>query len=382
MLARHQAREQLGAARKVEAGQSGAVEALCRKYWQHIHTVGLGLRRGVALASRQELTGHLERNRLEVAEKLGLPEEDLILVWVSECSEERGPEAHCPDLALSLDREQNCLVLTLLGTRIEPAPSVPDIVMDLRADSMAFLGGRAHKGMALGARNVMALVLDRLVEVLEGDATLSLLVTGYSLGAGMAQLVTASLLQGQEAARLPQGTKVRCIAFAAPPVYCGYLESDFREVVVVRNNFDGIIGLSVNTITDLFSKVVAIDAAEIDPNTMIAMAVGEVIGSITGAIGVKEEDWERVRKAVEQRKREDSEDLRHLAGTVLQISLSEGEGGVVVERYSGAEEVARLSGRLRLHPDMYTNHTIPSYSHLFQAVEGMEDLHLSCLDSL
>ena len=45
----------------------------------------------------------------------------------------RGGGRPASNLALTIDREQQALVLTLLGTRIH------DIVMDLRADSQPFL---------------------------------------------------------------------------------------------------------------------------------------------------------------------------------------------------------------------------------------------------
>ena len=51
----------------------------------------------------------------------------------------RGGGRPAPNLALTIDREQQALVLTLLGTRITPAPNIHDIVMDLRADSQPFL---------------------------------------------------------------------------------------------------------------------------------------------------------------------------------------------------------------------------------------------------
>ena len=51
----------------------------------------------------------------------------------------RGGGRPAPNLALTIDREQQALVITLLGTRITPAPNIHDIVTDLRADSQPFL---------------------------------------------------------------------------------------------------------------------------------------------------------------------------------------------------------------------------------------------------
>ena len=85
----------------------------------------------------------------------------MTIMTIVECGgvEEERSSAHCPDFALTIDREQQCLVnmilklakakemevvmaiktltliskvLTLLGTRMTPAPNMHDIIMDLR----------------------------------------------------------------------------------------------------------------------------------------------------------------------------------------------------------------------------------------------------------
>ena len=47
-------------------------------------------------------------------------------------------------------------MVTILGTRIFPAPNIYDIVMDIRAETQPFLGGEAHAGMVIGAKNLMS----------------------------------------------------------------------------------------------------------------------------------------------------------------------------------------------------------------------------------
>ena len=43
----------------------------------------------------------------------------------------------------------------ICGTRMIPAPNMKDVIMDLQADSEQFLHGKAHKGMAFGAKNIL-----------------------------------------------------------------------------------------------------------------------------------------------------------------------------------------------------------------------------------
>jgi hypothetical protein len=46
-----------------------------------------------------------------------------------------------------------------------------------------------------------------------------ILVTGYSLGAGIGHLVTMDLVEGQAAHCLPCTVQIRCITYGAPPVF-------------------------------------------------------------------------------------------------------------------------------------------------------------------
>lgn len=91
-------------------------------------------------------------------------------------------ENHCPDFTITLDRDQRAVVVTLLGTRIFPHPSIYDVVMDLRAETRPFMEGQAHAGMAIGAQNIMNRSFSCLRDTLMGNPDFSVLVVGYSLG--------------------------------------------------------------------------------------------------------------------------------------------------------------------------------------------------------
>ena len=47
----------------------------------------------------------------------------------------------------------------ICGTRMIPAPNMKDVFMDLQADHEQFLHGKAHKGMANGAKNILVRIL-------------------------------------------------------------------------------------------------------------------------------------------------------------------------------------------------------------------------------
>lgn len=166
-------------------------------------------------------------------------------------------------------------MVTILGTRIFPAPNIYDIVMDIRAETEPFLDGEAHAGMVIGARNLMSRSWEAVREAVTSNSGYSILVVGYSLGAGLAQLYTAQLLESEDKMQeLPSDTKIRALCYGAPPVYRpsqAHSPRLYPEIVIIQNNKDGIIAASVKTVNDLFNKTVSIDAAEIEHDIMIKM---------------------------------------------------------------------------------------------------------------
>jgi len=400
------------------------VQGVVNRYWNHLHTVGITLRKNVNGSSKESLPVIMEENKATLAEDLALDNDDICFAWVSEC-EEDDSSTHCPDFALTIDREQQCLVLTLLGTRITPAPNMHDIIMDLRAGSQPFMGGEAHAGMAIGAENILAKVEEHLKSALAREPNFSLLVIGYSLGAGLAQLVTARLLEGPET-ELVDGTKVRCLAFGAPPVFRGELRP-FPEITVVQNAMDGIIGASIKTIMDLFNKLVAINATGISRRNLLAMVlsatssvsadetvdgqeeaasiedIGEILDkeeeeedqddtdsvsqSFTGFLSSVrsrvskhlpggDDDWERVEEAVKGRPREESGDWEVLGTNLLQMFVE--ADAVRAKLYHGSSSISHLTSELHLHPAMYSDHMPWGYQTLADKCATGGDL--SCLD--
>ncbi|QQP56167.1 Uncharacterized protein FKW44_000747 [Caligus rogercresseyi] len=153
---------------------------------------------------------------------------------------------HCPDFALTLERGPKLIVLTICGTRMIPAPEMQDVFMDLYADSEPFLHGHAHRGMAIGCRNILERILPHIVSTLEENPDYEIMVTGYSLGAGISQLVTMELLEGQSRERLPSNVVIRCFNYGTPPVFCSdkYDEYKCPNVYSITFNNDGLISAS------------------------------------------------------------------------------------------------------------------------------------------
>ena len=96
--------------------------------------------------------------------------------------------------------------------------------MDLCATAEPFLHGKAHRGMAIGARNILSKIQDKLQEAMDQNPEYGVLVTGYSLGAGICQLVAMELLQTQP--------NVRCISYGAPLVFEADLQGEYVKYVI------------------------------------------------------------------------------------------------------------------------------------------------------
>ena len=89
-----------------------------------------------------------------------------------------------------------------------PVPSMADILMDLYCENVPFHQGHAHQGMAAACNNILAMVdiysynitlstylqvLDTLVASPQQWPDYKLVILGYSLGAGVAELLTIEL---------------------------------------------------------------------------------------------------------------------------------------------------------------------------------------------
>jgi len=246
-------------------------------FWHLQHSLGKNIRVNVHnVETIQDTQKLMEKNRQSTAASLGLGEDCLPVVWVSDL----GPsniEDHCPDHVISVHHDASLVVLTILGTRIFPRPNAQDIIMDCACKTMEFHDGEAHSGMAIGARNLLKQSGGELTGILQQNDSYNLIIIGYSLGAGIAQLVTMELNGG--AVSIPVNTKIRTVVFGCPPVYTTQATiPQMPNVLVVQNHNDGICGTSMKTINDVFLKTRAIDRLNLKRRTLFRMALTRSTG--------------------------------------------------------------------------------------------------------
>ena len=300
------------------------------------------------------------------------------------------------------------VVLTILGTRIFPKPNTQDIIMDLAGRTCSYLGGEAHCGMVAGCRKLEELALPRVLEQLAGHPGFSLLVIGYSLGAGLAQLFTRLV---DRESLLPPGTTVRAVCFGCPPVFlCSADLAAQDNVLAVTNNNDGITAGSLCTIDHLFHKTRVLQQLAVKRRTLVKLALGVGDGEKDEALedmDTDEEDdeeeekpqiekkpglmsrarntmrtsyrkardktlnsseaWEQVEEAIS------AVPYRHppltiTAGRLLLLRKNpkgEGEDKVGVRSFSGPHETRQFSQQLRLKMGMFDCHMPWGYNSIF-----------------
>jgi len=329
-----------------------------------------------------------------------------------ESLEQPSISSHTPDFTIMVDRSQSLVLVTLLGTRIFPNPSVYDVVMDLRAELVPFLGGEAHSGMVIGMRNIMDKSFPIIKETLEKNPGYSILVVGYSLGSGLAQLYAAQLLTSEELrSQLPEDIVIRALCYGAPPIFRSEEKRVFPEIVIVQNDKDGIISVSTKNAVDLFNTTVAIDAADIDKEVMYKMIfekipeveedeneddpdgpesnsswqgfksiVANSLESVRETFKVDPSEWERVDEAVRNRRCHSHREMSLLGQTVLQMKNVGGE--VKIRKFCGLDATDVLSRELRLSKLMFDHHMPWGYTNLFNISDTEKSPDILVLDSL
>ena len=93
------------------------------------------------------------------------------------------------------------------------------LAVDIICDQVPFLDGYAHRGILSGANRIMTEGKETLKKAFEDHPDYRLVLTGHSLGAGTAILISLGFLNNIYADDFPNVKEVKCVALAPPPVY-------------------------------------------------------------------------------------------------------------------------------------------------------------------
>ena len=398
-------------------------------YWHLQHKLGKGLREGinnVASSHRDKILKLMEKNKGKLEAGLGLK---ICGVSVSELHhgemesqvavagrKVRPLTAHTPDWVISVQESHRAVLLTVLGTRVFPAPNTGDVIMDMACRTEAFLDGEAHAGMVLGERNLVKTALPTIIEELKSRPGFSLLVVGYSLGAALAQLLLLHL-NTELRPRLPAGLVVRGLLYGIPPVYAGQL-TPLENVLMLSNHNDGITGASLKCLKDVIIKTRAIQNLNLPRRVLVKMALnidgpeselGQEEGdnpeddknsvgmvkkkkrAVTTALsqgvhlkkeimtktrttltsmvnkrlGTSDEQWVEVEAAVNNVQLCNYPELRFVGERLLVLEKSSSSEELKVSKITGAEDLRHFTKEVKFKTGMINDHMPWAYNKIF-----------------
>lgn len=184
-----------------------------------------------------------------ISEHINLPEEDIVL-WDVDYG---GDGKHLRHF-VALDRVNRKVVLSIRGTF-----TLSEIVVDVAAFSRPCFGGEAHSEMMTMAERVWEAAGETVNNLLEANEDYEFIVTGHSLGAGCACLL--NIMCHNNRRRLIQGRKMRCFAYAAPPVFTALelIPGAVKSTTNYIHETDVVPFLSVDSVRHVFSSVRVIE---------------------------------------------------------------------------------------------------------------------------
>eukprot|EP00090_Calanus_glacialis_P013019 TRINITY_DN21635_c0_g1_i1.p1 TRINITY_DN21635_c0_g1~~TRINITY_DN21635_c0_g1_i1.p1 ORF type:complete len:358 (-),score=89.33 TRINITY_DN21635_c0_g1_i1:91-1164(-) len=287
-----------------------------------------------------------------IGERMGISADSILMVWFNDDED----EGHCPKFLLFLDHEVNSLVLAVRGTF-----SIKDAILDAVCDEVPFLNGFAHKGILVGAQRIITKVEDHIVNSLAEHPGYQLVVTGHSLGAGTAELITLDLMLGRYSNLLPPGTAVSCIALAAPPVYRSQSvlpPSVTNAIEIYINNYDCVPRLSLGSIARLLACMRAVDSLGLTLTEQLSILAERSDENVQNNVS-------RLMEAVKQARQDKFPMLEH-PGNIFHARKAPGEEIKQIMYKSHSQE---FTDTLLLLDDMIVDHLHTSYEVTLQNVQ-------------
>lgn len=165
-----------------------------------------------------------KKRKRKMAKFLGIEEDDIVDL------SKPGGDIDINPYVLAVDRRKSAIVLTFRGTN-----AVSGAKVDLAFYTAPFCDGLAHAGIAQRTEEIWELLQDQVVQLLKDNPGFELIITGHSLGAGVAALLTLKLKHERILANIDPELSVRCFAYACPPVYLSGAESELSTAEAMKS---------------------------------------------------------------------------------------------------------------------------------------------------
>lgn len=160
------------------------------------------------------------------------------------------------------------------------APSASDVIVaDLLCIPERFGKGFAHAGMARMAKAIYEKRVDTILQALRENPEFDLVITGHSMGAGVAALLTLFLYAQRQdhTSKLPRKTPIRCFGFATPPCFAPLIAAPpgalDASASFIRDD-DIVPHLSIEHGRKLFNTLRMIDGLSLGFGERVAILLG------------------------------------------------------------------------------------------------------------
>jgi len=285
----------------------------------------------------------------KVAKKMGMGDNDKVLMtWF----QDQDGDDFCPKFMIFTDEASKSIVLAIRGTF-----SLADVIVDVICDEEKYLDGYAHRGILKGSQKIMKEAQGTLESAFQTHPDHKLVITGHSLGAGTAVLITMGILKKQYPV-VPKGTKIQCLALAPPPVY-----RTRKSPEIFRNNIDIFINgndvvprLSLANMAKLLAMLRALDKVDLNIQEYLKILAGIEEPEVTENL----ETFSQILDGVEQDK---FPNMQHHGRIFYLRRLQEGHFKI----YDTPGNF--FSDSLLLFENMISDHLQPYYEEAFSKVK-------------
>ncbi|KAL2631922.1 hypothetical protein R1flu_016608 [Riccia fluitans] len=157
-----------------------------------------------------------------------------------------------PSYFIGLDHSKKAVVLSVRGTH-----SAVDVLTDLKPHGETFGDGYAHSGMLNSAKWLQETTVESLKVLMEQNSY-KLVVTGHSLGAGAASLLTMLLRKTDENGLTALGVppdSIKCWAYACPPCVDKTTAMQAKFIRTIVHQDDIVARISPAALEDLRTEI-------------------------------------------------------------------------------------------------------------------------------
>merc|ERR1711971_243969 len=145
---------------------------------------------------------------------------------------------HAPGVAIAVDVLTRSIVLVFRGS-LWPQDMVTDLDCEPQKCVLAGERGWAHSGMLTAARSAASRFVPIVAKLLTSEkyGDFRLIVTGHSLGAGVAALVTAIWIVSPSSPVQPWVPRISCIGFGMPAI----ASPNFRSIAMFEDRITAVV---------------------------------------------------------------------------------------------------------------------------------------------